>query len=1623
MSGADTSQSIVMDGPKSVTANFDPLSGISVTTNPSGLQIQVDDSTYTDSRTFEWSAGSSHTISVVSPQEPEEGVRYIFSSWSDQGAQTHTITAPSSPTTYTANFTTQYLLTVNSERDDPQGGGWYDSGATAQWSVTSPADETDGTRYIADTDSGSVVMDGPKTVEVSWTTQYFLTVDSERDDPQGGGWYDSGVTAQWSVTSPADEVDGTRYIADIDSGLVVMDGPETVEVSWAAEHRLTTAVSPEGTGSITQSPSEEWLAAGTPVTLIATPNEDYVFSAWSGDLVGSTSPATFIMDGSKTVTAVFAGVPRISLSPFPTMSFGSVLVGEHTDLILTVSNQGTAALSVAVTTGDTIFTTSRDAFTVSARGSQPILVRFRPAESGTKIVELSIVHNDTVTGSPSTIVLSGKGVETSPPTLSPQPLAFGSVKVGQSKSLALTVNNPGISSVQVTGITSSDAAFTISPTQFTLPVDGNTTATVVFTPTDRNLKNATLTLAFVTGTDSATVTGTLTGQGTQPVIEVSPLSLEFGEVAIGETRNLTLTVSNTGNDTLLINSINITLPDASQFPLVTAQVPPLHTILPNGSQSISVPFTPLTPGNKSATLTLTHSNTPTGTSTAISLTGEGVQEGPIAQVIPLNVDFGELLIDSTRTETVLLINLTDLTLTGEAKIISLVFSLPTDPFRISVAAKDTFRIPVSARPPVEGEIRGQMEISFDGQEIKVALSVESVSGEPEIRVSSELLDFAQVRVGDIARKLLEVENVGGGTLRISDIQPTRLEFDVAQRDSLPIVLRAGETRSLQVSFSPDEQEFVRANIVLTSNDPERSTLPIQVQGEGVGPLLRAEIDTALIPSILRFDDLAPDERDTSEVLIRNTGDGVLFVYRIESSDRQVHTVPESLKVDPGQLARVQAFIQAAAGGDTVGTLQIRNNDPDRPVLTVPWRYAPRGGILDPELLPGEISFRPRFGRKRVEVSLPVRNLGRGLLAVELFSQDNQIVFRPGSVEVAPGALVTVRVRFQSVPGGEREGVFQLLTNDPDARTVNIPWSAPEELEVVSITPQDGTTGVSQEAEIAITFSEPLLSVKQFVAVEAELLPPAESGALLDSFQITGNGQRVVFPVQLNPNTAYRLIVSAATGASGAELGQVAVSGFTTGAAPVVFGSISGRVAFDDGRTFEGNVFVFNEAGDVIAQQAIEPGGEYTVSGLPAGNFQIFVDLFNEDLGQISAGYDADGDGRPDAVVLDAGQDVTGIDLLLSSTPSELPPGPGSGGAGITLKLSLPDAKSPSDTLYSVKAGQKILAWVEATGVVDLAAYQVAIAYDTTQVAFQRVDKNSQTEKRNILFREEGKALFISTPPVNGEVGLNGAILGSNPELFLDGDGLLGVFRFTALGDLTTAEFRVTRVIFKSGSVEETLTVDAVAAATSEDGGNGGDGPVKVDLDAQEGNQRQERKEGVNAGDPVILQLFAEGFSQVTGYGMFVSFDTTQVAFVEDRLNADFIPGAFERIFDTGGKLNVALVSLGGTQVSEADGFLGELEFTVKAGFADSTALVLDTVTLNLADGSTRELPQRTVIRLVGAATCGPDFNCNGTVEFQDFLLFAQAFGSTNLLFDLDGDGFVGFGDFVIFALAFGKPWP
>lgn len=136
-------------------------------------------------KAFLYSVSSVHI--ATAPKEVLMGeVKYIFQKWSS-GAEVNELIVTSTKTgDFKAIYSTQYWLTVKSKHGSPKGEGWYDSGATATFSVESTLPFEGilgqlGVRYVFERWSGdsnaatieaTIIMDSPKTVEAIWRIDY-----------------------------------------------------------------------------------------------------------------------------------------------------------------------------------------------------------------------------------------------------------------------------------------------------------------------------------------------------------------------------------------------------------------------------------------------------------------------------------------------------------------------------------------------------------------------------------------------------------------------------------------------------------------------------------------------------------------------------------------------------------------------------------------------------------------------------------------------------------------------------------------------------------------------------------------------------------------------------------------------------------------------------------------------------------------------------------------------------------------------------------------------------------------------------------------------------------------------------------------------------------------------------------------------------------------------------------------------------------------------------------------------------------------------------------------------------------------------------------------------------------
>jgi len=280
-------------------------------------------------------AGMWAHVAVTTPSEESGLTRYRFDKWSggyfrDSANNAVNFVYMDSPKIVEAVWVTQYKLAVNSAHGEVSGGGWYDKDQVATFSVASPVGGGEGIRHIFNSWTGdytsssligTVAMNAPKTVTATWKTQFLLSVD-----PKGGQvdkstqWLDSGTSISVSALSPSSLVEKKSRLvfsgwqgsstSTFNTVTLVMDSPKSLIATWRTQYYLiveTKHGTPRGEG---------WYDADS-VAEFSVPDEvpmepplgslggKYVFSGWTGDSTASTPRATILMDGARTVTALW----------------------------------------------------------------------------------------------------------------------------------------------------------------------------------------------------------------------------------------------------------------------------------------------------------------------------------------------------------------------------------------------------------------------------------------------------------------------------------------------------------------------------------------------------------------------------------------------------------------------------------------------------------------------------------------------------------------------------------------------------------------------------------------------------------------------------------------------------------------------------------------------------------------------------------------------------------------------------------------------------------------------------------------------------------------------------------------------------------------------------------------------------------------------------------------------------------------------------------------------------------------------------------------------------------------------------------------------------------------------
>jgi len=321
------------------------------------------------------------------------------------------------------------------------------------------------------------------------------------------------------------------------------------------------------------------------------------------------------------------------------------------------------------------------------------------------------------------------------PTISiaPSSLSFGNVALGTYSYLTFTVTNTGGGTLTGTASVPVGLFSITDGASYSITTGATHVVTIRFAPIARGLVSAT-----VTFTGGGSTTRTILGGAPLPtfvallpIISIAPAELSFSNVAVGETRDLTFTITNIGTGSLRgIASI----PVGGPFSIVAGTEynigTPIHTV--------TVRFASTVAGSVSDTITFTGGGGATRT-----VSGVGTQ--PVISIIPTELSFGSVNVGTTREFIFVVTNVSSGTLTGTA-------SVPTGSFSIiagasyNITAGATHVVIAKFAPTVAGPVSDTITFTGGGGATRTVSGVGTAVSLPPPTVPPVVAELPQAEI-------------------------------------------------------------------------------------------------------------------------------------------------------------------------------------------------------------------------------------------------------------------------------------------------------------------------------------------------------------------------------------------------------------------------------------------------------------------------------------------------------------------------------------------------------------------------------------------------------------------------------------------------------------------------------------------------------------------------------------------------------------------------------------------------------------------------------------------------------------------------------------------------------------
>ena len=523
--------------------------------------------------------------------------------------------------------------------------------------------------------------------------------------------------------------------------------------------------------------------------------------------------------------------------------------------------------------------------------------------------------------------------------------------------------------------------------------------------------------------------GAATGS-TTITLGLSPSSLSFGDLTVGQSSTKTVTLTSTGTGILTVSGVSVA---GTGF---TASGPHLPIALSAGqSTTISVLFKPTSAAADSGTVTITSNALEPTMTVALSGTGTAAATS-ILTVSPGSIAFGSVTVGSEVTKTVQLAS----TGTGSVTISGMTFSgsgvsvtglaLPT-----TLAAGKDANLTVTYKPTSAGTLAGTVSIVSNASDPSAFVSLSGTAtitpATSILTVSPGSIAFGSVTVGSEVTKTVQLASTGTGSVTISGMTFSGSGVSVTGL-ALPTTLAAGKDANLTVTYKPTSAGTLAGTVSIVSNASDPSAF-VSLSGTATTTPTAALTAT---PSSITFGDVVVGTASTQTIRLTNSGAANATISGVTPSVAAVSVsgLAVPLTLAPGASANFTAAFKPSAASSVSGNITVTSNATDSS-MPIALTGTGEAAVLRLTASPTSLSFGSAAVGSSNAKQVTVTNIGNVNATVSSATVVGIGFSLSGSgagVTLVPGQSQTYAVNFDPTSAATDTGMLTVASNTPSS---------------------------------------------------------------------------------------------------------------------------------------------------------------------------------------------------------------------------------------------------------------------------------------------------------------------------------------------------------------------------------------------------------------------------------------------------------------------------------------------------------------------------------------------------------------------------------------------------------------